>query len=157
MGTRAMISIDGKPFIATHWDGYPESLGKDLASLADPRMVDKLIAVGQSHSIDFADTSVQKELNALRIKLIALKQKLPIAKVKKGIRRGNVLTSDDYEISPIKNYDDWAEYQYDIDSKTGKIKVREISGSWQSRKKEGKWQPLSQAIEKAEKRLKKII
>jgi hypothetical protein len=27
MGTRTLISINGKPMIATHWDAYPTSFG----------------------------------------------------------------------------------------------------------------------------------
>jgi hypothetical protein len=33
MGTRGLISIKGKPILATHWDSYPEALGKELAGL----------------------------------------------------------------------------------------------------------------------------
>jgi hypothetical protein len=30
IGTRAVISIEGKPMLATHWDGYPASLGAGM-------------------------------------------------------------------------------------------------------------------------------
>lgn len=162
MGTRAMISIDGKPFIATHWDGYPESLGADLQSLVNPMDKEKLIAVASKHTIDFADSSIAKELNAIRMKAIAERMKMPLTKVKAGWRRGNVQTADDSDITSIRNYDDWAEYQYDIDSKTGKITVRELAGSWRDKDlKKGKWKPLQKAVAEAEaeakKRLKKVV
>lgn len=35
MGTRAMISFDGKPTIATHWDGDPDCMGQHLLACRD--------------------------------------------------------------------------------------------------------------------------
>jgi hypothetical protein len=33
MGTRAIIRIEGKDFVATHWDGNPENLGNELKEM----------------------------------------------------------------------------------------------------------------------------
>jgi hypothetical protein len=140
MGTRAMIEIDGKPIFATHWDGYPKSLGEDLKK-ARPT-VKSIMTVAKKHSIDFADKSVLKELQKERLEYLMKKHKLPLEKIKKGIRRGGVISSEDYPITDISRYDDWAEYEYDIDSKTGQIKVRERSGSWRSTSDIGKWKTI---------------
>jgi hypothetical protein len=112
MGTRAIITIEGKPFIATHWDGNPDNLGRKIfsSSIAPdslyPRTkrsdVDKfehLIKSVQSHTIDFAVPSVKKFLT-------------DIAK----------------RIDPISNYGDYAEFQYDY--KNDEWFVRPLHGEW---------------------------
>jgi hypothetical protein len=53
MGTRAVVRFRGKPVLATHWDGDPDSLGKELRN-AKPRNLNQIIAVAKPHSIDFA-------------------------------------------------------------------------------------------------------
>lgn len=54
MGTRAMITWKGEPLMATHWDGYPDSLGRDLVA---GRITDKLsvIKAASNHGIDAVD------------------------------------------------------------------------------------------------------
>lgn len=139
MGTRAIITKEGAPFIATHWDGYPESLGEDLKNMPD--ISDKsIIAVAKEHSIDFADKTVRAKLNKERIKTLCTKHNLTEAEIKQGLRRGCVISSDDYQIGDIKIYDDWAEYQYDI--REGKIYYRPLSGSWENSVKNGRWKLL---------------
>lgn len=140
MGTRAIITKEGKPFIATHWDGYPESLGKDLKKMPDLTN-GSIIAVAKEHSIDFADNVVRKVLNKERIKELAQRHNLSEAEIKQGYRRGNIMSSDDFEIGNIKIYDDWAEFQYDI--RDGKIYYRALSGSWLNAKKDGRWKRLT--------------
>lgn len=113
VGTRAMIRIDGKDFAATHWDGYPTSLGKDLADLPIKSKA-AILAVAKGHTIDAVDKSVYEKANKERIEMLSKKHKLPISKIKKGIRRGNIIAAEDHELSSIDNYGDWAEYIYDI-------------------------------------------
>lgn len=152
MGTRAMIDVNGKPFIATHWDGYPTSLGEDLLKMKKPT-ISNIVRVAKQHQIDFVDSSVQKKLNEERLKYLAKKHRLPLTKIKKGFRRGQVISAEDHEILPLKVYDDWAEYEYDIDTKTGEIKVRGITGSWM-KKKAGKWNKINM---RNLKKLEKVI
>ena len=73
MGTRAMIKKDGKPFLATHWDGYPSSLGKDLLKCKTDKQI---IAAAKKHDIDFAHKSVHKQLNDERVKKLMKKHRL---------------------------------------------------------------------------------
>jgi uncharacterized Fe-S radical SAM superfamily protein PflX len=47
-----MITIDGKPFVATHYDGYPDSLGEDLKNA---KTKSDILKVAEKHSIDFAE------------------------------------------------------------------------------------------------------
>jgi hypothetical protein len=150
MGTRAMIKIDGKPIFATHWDGNPESLGEDLKK-ARPT-IKSIMSIAKKHTIDFADKIVLKELQKEREEYLAKKHKLPIEKIKKGIRRGFVVSAEDYDISDISHYDDWAEYEYDINTKTGEIKVRSRTGSWKSTTDIGKWETI-----RSKDKLKKVI
>ena len=112
IGTRALISIDGKPVLATHWDGYPSSLGKELLDCGNS--VEAILRIAQKHTIDAADTSVREELNRKRVRDLSEKHHLTEEEIGKGLRRGNVLTAEDYEIGDIQGYGDWAEYQYDI-------------------------------------------
>jgi hypothetical protein len=150
MGTRAMIKIDGKPIFATHWDGNPEGLGEDLKK-ARPT-IKSIMSVAKKHIIDFADKIVLKELQKEREEYLVKKHKLPIEKIKKGIRRGFVVSAEDYDISDISHYDDWAEYEYDINTKTGEIKVRSRTGSWKSTTDIGKWETI-----RSKDKLKKVI
>ena len=142
MGTRALITKNGKPFIATHWDGYPTGLGADLLN---KKTISEIIKVAKKHQIDFADSSVQKNLNAERIKYLAKKHNLSIAEIKKGTRRGNITEAEDWEIETIKGYGDWAEYQYDL--RNGKWYFRQLSGAYpQSLKSAGDLKPLTKEV-----------
>lgn len=112
MGTRALICIDGKPMLATHWDGYPSSLGKELLDCGDS--IELILRIAKKHTIDAADSSVRGKLNRKRVRILSKNHRLTEEEIGKGLRRGNVLTAEDYEIGDIGNYGDWAEYQYDI-------------------------------------------
>jgi len=112
IGTRAIISVNGKPMLATHWDGYPSSLGKELLSFGIS--VAAILRVAEKHTIDAADSSVREDLNGERIKNLSEKHLLTKEEIGKGFRQGNIFTAEDYEIGDIRKYGDWAEYQYDI-------------------------------------------
>lgn len=60
MGTRAIITKNGKPFIATHWDGYPDVLGADLLGKTKD---EDIVRVAMKRDIDFADSKLLKKLN----------------------------------------------------------------------------------------------
>ena len=59
IGTRALISISGKPVLVTHWDGYPSSLGLDLLSC--DKSLRNIIEVAENRTIDAAHISILKE------------------------------------------------------------------------------------------------
>lgn len=128
IGTRAIISIDDKLMIATHWDGYPGSLGIDL--LECDKSLKSIIVVAKKHSIDFADKTIREELNKERVEELTKKHSLTEQEIKNGTRRGNIICSDDYEIGDIEHYGDWAEYQYNI--KGEQIFFRRLGGSYPS-------------------------
>jgi len=107
-----LICIDGKPLLATHWDGYPSCLGLELLNCE--KTVAAIVEVAKEHTIDSADIAIRKDLNRHRIKTLAKKHRLTQAEIKAGKRRGCVICAEDYEIGSIDNYGDWAEYQYDI-------------------------------------------
>lgn len=50
----------GEPFIETHWDGYPSSLGKELMNCKTDK---EIIEVTKKHTIDCAHESIVKKLN----------------------------------------------------------------------------------------------
>jgi hypothetical protein len=112
IGTRALICINGKPLLATHWDGYPSCLGLKLLNCE--KTVAAIVEVAKEHTIDAADISIRKDLNRHRIKNLSKKHRLTQAEIRAGKRRGCVICAEDYEIGSIDNYGDWAEYQYDI-------------------------------------------
>ncbi len=134
IGTRAIISIDGKPMLATHWDGYPQSLGREL--LECDKSLESIIRVAGSHTIDAAEGSIWCELNKQRVEKLSEKHHLTENEIKEGKRRGNIITAEDYEIADIGKYGDWAEYQYDIRGEV--VLFRPLNG------------PFPESIEKAE-------
>jgi hypothetical protein len=126
IGTRAVISVDGKPMLATHWDGYPASLGRDL--LNSDKSVKAVIEVAKAHTIDSADASLLDTLNGERIRQLAEKHQLTVQEIKAGIRRGNVISADDHEITDLRIYGDLAEYHYDLCGK--EVYFRPLDGWW---------------------------
>lgn len=151
MGTRSIITVKGKPFIATHWDGYPMGMG---ANLLKAKTIAQVVKVADHHSIDFADTDhpALKPFMEARIVAIAKKAKKPVKYIKDLHARGRMITfgvmsPEDYLIDSIKNYGDFAEWQYDYDN--GKWKVRELHGEWpKSKKSAGAWTTIQDAIKK---------
>ena len=127
-----MIRIDGKDFVATHWDGYPEGLGKDLASLP-VKNKRAILSVAKEHNIDSASDEIHSELNKKRIESISKEHKLSTSEVKKGMRRGDIISVEDYEVGFIKNYGDFAEYIYDI--RDNSVYVAEGVGDYDATKK----------------------
>lgn len=149
MGTRAMITINEKPFIATHWDGCPSSLGADLLLTKTEA---EIIAVANDHTIDAACAKVCKTENKKRFQYIADKTKgskkeYSAEDIEKLHKQGKclqfeIMGADDWPISNIKGYDDWAEYQYDFSN--GKWRYRPLSGSYnESQQSAGKFKLLT--------------
>ena len=122
IGTRALICINGKPLLATHWDGYPSCLGLELLN-CDKRAI---VKVAKEHTIDAADIAILEELNRDRVKTLAKKHRLTQAEIRAGKRRGCVICAEDYEIGSIDSYGDWAEYQYDVRGQ--EVYFRALSG-----------------------------
>ena len=67
IGTRALISKNGKLMLATHWDGYPSCLGKEL--LDCDKNFASVIKVAKGHTIDAAHRSIHGDLNRERLNL----------------------------------------------------------------------------------------
>jgi hypothetical protein len=126
VGTRAIISVEGKPMLATHWDGYPTSLGRDL--LNSDKSVKAVIEVAKAHIIDAADPHLIEALNLERISQLAENHQLTVQEIKAGKRRGNVISADDCEIADIGLHRDLAEFQYDI--RDNAVFFRPLDGWW---------------------------
>ncbi|MBP1752984.1 MAG: hypothetical protein H6Q57_1820 [Geobacteraceae bacterium] len=126
IGTRAIIRIDGEPMLATHWDGYPASLGRDLLNC--DKSVKAVIEVAKAHAIDSADASLVKTLNAERVTLLAEKHQLSLQEIKVGKRPENVICAGDCEIADIGLHRDLAEFQYDI--RGSQVFFRKLDGWW---------------------------
>ena len=126
IGTRAIISIDGKPMLATHWDGHPASLGRDLLNCG--KSVKAVIEVAKAHTIDAADASLLEALNRERVKALAEKHQLSVQEINAGKRRGKVICADDHEIADIRTHRDLAEFQYDIHDNA--VYIRPLDGWW---------------------------
>lgn len=140
MGTRAIITMNGDPIIATHWDGYPEGLGEDLKGIMPDTTIEAIIAVAEKHSIDFIRNDIGEKVKAQRLNELVKKHNLSLAEIKEGKRRGAVTGNDDYEIGDIAIYDDWAEYQYDV--RPDGIYCRELHGTWQQHRASDDWTRL---------------
>jgi hypothetical protein len=140
IGTRAIISIEGKPMLATHWDGYPASLGRDL--LHCDRSIEAVVEVAKGHTIDAADPQLLEMLNRERVSQLAEKHHLSVQEIKAGKRRGNVICADEHEINDRGTYADLAEYHYDISGK--EVFFRPIDGCWpESLKQAAEFKSLS--------------
>jgi len=112
--------------LATHWDGYPTSLGRDL--LHCDKSVKVVIEVAKAHTIDAADASLLDTLNAERVTQLAEKHQLTVQEIKAGKRRGNVISADDHEIADIGLHRDLVEFQYDI--RGSAVFFRKLDGWW---------------------------
>ena len=147
MGTRAMIKVNGKLAYATHWDGNPESLGKDLLALRRKGALSMggILGVAAQHSINFAARPLLNLANSTM--LANLKQqgggKLPDGYNWIEREAGGKFVND------IRHYGDWAEYEYDVNTRTGSIKVQELSGEWTKRRKIGSPVEISDLLEKS--------
>jgi hypothetical protein len=135
VGTRAVVHVNLEPvnygkdiWIATHWDGDPDSLGKDLKKSITEEIAERKKSphVEKPSDVDMGSvlqTAVVKAVASHHIDLMSVEGK------------------KDFD----KQYGDWAEYEYEIDPKTGKIKFREREGEWKTAKI-GKWKKLSEVI-----------
>ena len=141
MGTRAIIRFEGKPLVATHWDGYPESLGKDLEK-AHPKNPSAILRIANRHTIDAADLSASsvKRLQEKRFEYISrmTKGKYSVEQLKKLDKEGGqinftIMTPKEYPIGNLDNYDDFAEYEYNVE-KDGSVKVRKLPGTYKQNK-----------------------
>lgn len=52
MGTRALILKNGKKWVFTHWDGYPNNLGKLLCRIRGKSESAKLRILHEEHNVD---------------------------------------------------------------------------------------------------------
>jgi hypothetical protein len=126
IGTRAVISIEGKPMLATHWDGYPTSLGLDL--LHCDKSLKAVIEVAKAHTIDAADPQLLETLNREWVTQLAEKHQLSVQEIKAGKRRAKVICADGFEITDIGIHRDLAEFQYDI--RGNAVFFRPLDGWW---------------------------
>lgn len=144
MGTRAVVHVDLQPFsigkdvwIATHWDGYPEGLGKTLKN------------------------EIQSELSKIRGKYFnaylgsALQKAVGKAAAEHSI---DYMTTDGKKEFD-KRYGDWAEYLYEVTPK-GELKVKKLEGSWDEHKGKlpSKWEVLkTYSFTKSKRKLKEVV
>lgn len=156
VGTRAVISIKAKLLAATHWDGYPSSLGADLMGLK-PGDKTEILDVADKHTIDFADLSDEDSYPYQKKRYESIAKKAGGKYTAKDIERlfkkgrhvvfGMIMSCNDYPIEDIGQYDDFAEFQYDI--RADGIFVRELSGSFQdSTRKDPPYAALGEVLKR---------
>jgi hypothetical protein len=87
-----------------------------------------IIQVAERHTIDGTDGSLRKDLHRERLRELAKKHRLSEKEIRKGKRRDALIMADDYEICNLKDYGDWAEYQYDIRGK--EVFFRQLRGQY---------------------------
>jgi len=107
MGTRAVthfkLGHTGKDiWVATHWDGYPDQLGKDLKELA--------VRVRKVEGLKRDDILQEQGVGVL---------------AKRHIDYMSVDGEDEFN----RHYGDWAEWFYELDDK-GKLTKKAMSGEW---------------------------
>lgn len=124
MGTRAVVHVNLEPFhygkdiwIATHWDGYPEGLGKTLE-----RELSRAVKRVQEGKDDLGG---------------ALQKAVFKASAEHHIDLVSVDGMENFD----KEYGDWAEYIYEID-KDLNLKVKKTSGLWGEREEQPNWKVL---------------
>jgi hypothetical protein len=168
MGTRAVVKYEGKPMLATHWDGYPTELGVYL--IKSKKTVPDIIKTATRFNIDLIDPKFapKKEISTPS-KVYNFDKHKSV----KGVKITKFLTEDQMnkygdigtfdtkgnveiklaEIIPFKQYGDFAEWEYDI--RGNKVYVRKIDDSYQKRKVSSRWYKLDNKS-KAEKVQKKV-
>ena len=160
MGTRAAVKFNGKLMLATHWDGNPSTLGKELAVLKD-KSAENVVKVASGHSIDqIAPEFAPKNP-------IVLKNGAYLGDGKRGDKityfprndaemtalqkshgtwmEGGGGTADRTkevefkfaDVVPMSTYGDFAEWEYDI--KGDKVYARPLSDSYDKSDKTGKF------------------
>jgi hypothetical protein len=128
MGTRAIVRLNGKLLMATHWDGYPVSLGKDLLKAGND--VTNILKVGSENHIDSVNPKYLDLANEVSIatqKAIIQKNNKILAsdnvdKVDKQMAENRIAEAKDFlsryekgeQIDNISSYDDFAEWDYDV-------------------------------------------
>jgi len=112
IGTRALIAINGKAMIATHWDGYPSSLGMDIIEC--DKSLKAIVEVAKKHMIDCCHSLIKEELKKDRNIQKLVKNVKSKTKFIPDVRIGPGVNGEDFEIDDIERYGDNAEYQYDI-------------------------------------------
>ena len=112
--------------LATHWDGYPASLGRDLLNC--DKSIKAVIEVAKGHTIDAADPQLLEALNRERISQFAEKHQLSVQEIKAGKRPGNIICADDFVISDIGLHRDLAEFEYDV--RGSAVFFRPLEGWW---------------------------
>jgi len=141
MGTRAVVHVDlrkvgyGKDiWIATHWDGHPETLGKNLKQ-----------AIETEKKVRGKDW--KKDMGGLMQTAIG-----------KATAEHHI---DSYSLSKEdfnKQYGDYAQFEYEINPKTGKIKFRPLKGFWLENPQKGKWKSLNEERKARDsKKIKKVV
>ena len=134
MGTRAVIRMNGKFMLATHWDGYPDSLGKELVKLKDKSSLN-VVQLSAEHNID----SIHKDFVPKKSITTGQDNDIQTTVFKKSgtFSGGTFIRGEEgksKKISSIidneKQYGDWAEYIYDI--RNGDVYVAEGHGDYSS-------------------------
>jgi hypothetical protein len=106
------------------------------------KSVKAVVEVAKAHTIDSADASLLDTLNAERVTHLAEKHQLTAQEIKAGIRRGNVICADDYEITDLRTYRDLAEFHFDI--RGSEVFFRPLAGWWpESLRKVGEFRLLT--------------
>jgi len=126
--------------LASHWDGHPTSLGRDLLNC--DKSVSTVIEVAKAHTIDAADPQLIEALNRERLSQLAEKHQLSVDEIKARKRRGNVICADDFVIADIGIHTDLAEFQYD--TRNNAVFSRPLDGWWpESVKQAAEFKPLT--------------
>lgn len=116
-----MISKNGKPFLGTHWDGYPGGLGKSILK-ANPQNNNDIMRVASEYSLNFAEKHILLKANKIAVDRIKAMPKKNQFGYEWALKPKACMVVD------IKTSGEWWEYQYDL--KGGKWYFRPLSGSW---------------------------
>jgi len=151
MGTRAVIHADlgkvgyGKDiWIATHYDGNPEKLGRDIVNSIKEEVSKWKKSFGKDMNIDMGHI---------------IQSAIVKASAEHHIDSMSTTGKKDF----TKMYDDFAEYEYEV-MPDGTVKVRTLDGFFTKAKK-GEWEKLKGSIpvfsmlkkEISKKKLKEMI
>ena len=153
MGTRAFIKYEGKPVLATHWDGYPSGLGAELVKIKD-KTPENIIKVASHHNIDFISPKyapnkplvIKKKVYSGKGKYVQGEMVTEFLTEKEMDKRGiegtyipaKGKTERKYStIIPVSMYDDFVEWEYNI--KGNKVYARRLLGSYKEKRPYTDW------------------
>jgi len=132
MGSLALIRLDGKPVVVTHWDGEPWYLGRALLKHRPMNEIDVIRAVGHFTIDAVTDDFDRDQFRELRFLPLDPEFRSGVASIARAVLEeafpdAKVIGPEDRPVVPLRDFRGWIAWEYDIKTKpTWHVKYREV-------------------------------